>query len=169
MLKSFQTWSGPGGWIRVLATYARGQHRQRPSRLWFLLAATSMLPFIALPLSGFTLELTDGYKPGDIARGRASLSGHNQTTFLNRDNDQLERTFNRWRYAVPAQLRGQSAFYVPPDRAETSMPWLQNFPNVWPDDDSADVFLAPQSIATVTGETWGLRSMYSCRGTAIDV
>lgn len=163
MLRSFQTWSGPGGWIKVLVTYVRGQHHQRPSRVWFLLAVTSMLPFIALPLSGFTLELTDGQKPGDHPSDRALLSGHNASTFPSQDLDYRERIFNRWRYAVPAQLRGQSAFYVPEERAETGTPWLQTFPNVWPDDDSADVFLAPQSNATVTGETWGLQSIYNCK------
>lgn len=84
------SWSGPGGWwklhrplvgiFRLSRRVKKGQNGvgrdavPKPSALWGLLAFLSLLAFVALPLSGLTMELGDGYgfhgKDHPLATGR---------------------------------------------------------------------------------------------------
>ena len=34
--------------------------------LWYILALVSIMPFVALPLSGLSMELSDGYVPSSM-------------------------------------------------------------------------------------------------------
>lgn len=112
-LSPLQTWSGPSGWMRIAMTSIKGNFKTRPSPAWLVLAIVSLLPFIALPLSGLTMELNDGFRPGIAGVDRAELSGQNQNTFADQAMDVIDRAFNRWRYSSDLQLSGRSAFYVP--------------------------------------------------------
>lgn len=128
-----------------------------------MLASVSLLPFIALPLSGLTLELTDGFKPGSAGNDRAELSGQDRNTFADQAIDVIDRAFNRWRYPTNLQLSRRSTFYVPEATAALgNRTWLKTIPNSWPDADSSTVFLAPQSDRPVSGEVWGLQASYNC-------
>jgi hypothetical protein len=116
-----------------------------------------------LPLSGLTLELTGGFKPGIAGIDRAELSGQNRNTFADQTMDVIDRAFNRWRYSSNLQLPGRSAFYVPEvTAAPIDKTWLKAIPNNWQDDDASTVFLAPQSDMPVSGEVWGLQSSFNC-------
>jgi hypothetical protein len=128
-----------------------------------MLAGVSLLPFIALPLSGLTLELTDGFKPGSAGNDRAELSGQDKNTFADQATDVIDRAFSRWRYPTNLQLSRRSTFYVPEVTAALgNRTWLKTIPNSWPDMDSSTVFLAPQSDRPVSGEVWGLQASYNC-------
>jgi hypothetical protein len=116
-----------------------------------------------LPLSGLTLELTDGFKPGSARINRAELSGQNRNTFADQTIDVIDRAFNRWRYPANLQLSRRSAFYVPEAiAAPVDKTWLKTIPNNWQDADASTVFLAPQSDMPVSGEVWGLQSSFNC-------
>ncbi len=110
------------------------------------------------------MQLTAGYEDGNPGTDRALLTGNNASTFGNQvKEDALVRALNRWKYVSPSQLSGRSAFYVPETESkQRNSTWLQTFPNVWPDDDNIDVFLAPQSDKPVNGEAWGLQVFIQC-------
>lgn len=156
-----QTWSGPSGWINVALVSIRSRFNIRPSSTWFVLATVSLLAFIALPLSGLTLELNEGFRPGIAGIDRAELVGQNRNTFADQALDVIDRAFNRWRYPVNLQLLRRSAFYVPEVTATLqNKTWLKNIPNVWSDVDESTVFLAPRSDRPVSDPVWGLQASY---------
>jgi hypothetical protein len=53
MMHADRTWSGPGGWLKMLNWIAQkptfGAQRKFPGRLWFVLAIPSVLIFVAWP------------------------------------------------------------------------------------------------------------------------
>src|SRR5690606_656164 len=60
------TWAGPGGWLKILRKWAhlvglKHEGRANPSKLWMVLASLTAMVFVALPLSGLTMEIGDGY------------------------------------------------------------------------------------------------------------
>lgn len=152
---SIQTWSGPAGWISM---------RVKPSKSWLLLAIVSIAPYIALPLSGFTFQLSTGYAIGAPQASNASVLGQRPDSFLDQTvDDVFTRSFNRWRFANPAVLSSRSAFYVPVDNtSHLDRSWLQSFPNEWPDDDQVTTFIAPQARDILEGEAWGLETSLNC-------
>ncbi|KAJ9609031.1 hypothetical protein H2200_006802 [Cladophialophora chaetospira] len=155
LLHCDKTWSGPVGWLRL---------RARPSPAWVLLAVISLAPYIALPLSGFTLQLTNGYSTNTPTASPANLVGLQPENFLDQNlEDVFTRSFNRWRSSTPSILYEKSAYYLPANR--TSSPdrgWLEAFPNNWPDDGNITTFIAPQSTSIVEGEAWGLETSLNC-------
>ncbi len=138
--------------------------RGRPSPAWLLLAIISLAPYIALPLSGFTLQLTDGYSPNNSTASLANLVGLRPESFLDQNlEDVFTRSFNRWRSSTPSILYQKSAYYLPAkDLSSVERSWLQQFPNAWPDDGNITTFIAPQSTSIIEGETWGLETSLNC-------
>jgi hypothetical protein len=53
------SWSGPAGWEKCLRRLFGRRHIA--GRLWYLLSTLSLLATVALPLSGLSVELFDGY------------------------------------------------------------------------------------------------------------
>ncbi len=82
---NLQTWSGPAGWLQL---------RARPPPAWLLLAIISLAPYIALPLSAFTLQLTNGYSTSNSTStaSLANLVGLQPDNFLDQN---LEDVFTR--------------------------------------------------------------------------
>ncbi|KAK4942748.1 hypothetical protein LTR10_017508 [Elasticomyces elasticus] len=142
------------GWFKM---------RTRPSPTWTILAIVSLTPYIALPLSGFTLQLTNGYSTSN-SKAVATLVGQRPDTFLDQNlGDVFTRSFNRWGTSAISVLPARSAYYVPADNASAvDRSWLQTFPNTWPDNQNVSLFIAPQSNAIVNGEAWGLEAKLNC-------
>ena len=153
--KLLQSWSGPAGWMSI---------RIRPSPAWIALSIVSVMPYIALPLSGFTLELTSGYSSISSTHARANVIGQQKSNFLDQNlDDVFTRSFYRWRSPGPSVLYGRSAYYVPNDNTSAlNRAWLQGYPNSWPDDEQTTVFIAPQSNDIVCGNVWGLEVALNC-------
>ena len=128
-----------------------------------MLFIVSFMPYIALPLSGFTLELTSGYSSA-ASTGSAHVVGQTKDTFLDQNLEEVfTRSFNRWSSPGPSVLYGRSAYYVPAENASAlDRTWLQTYPNSWPDDPRTTVFIAPQSKDIVGGKGWGLESSLNC-------
>ncbi|KFY47809.1 hypothetical protein V496_10436 [Pseudogymnoascus sp. VKM F-4515 (FW-2607)] len=159
LMHSNGTWSSPSGWLNAIA-------RREFHRLWCLLTFISILPFIALPLSGLVFEISDGYiKTSDAP----SVVGRNITTF----NERYDAIFGSSNLNVPAEeawLTGASPV-IPGlgiifsgesiNRSEHSV--FDNLPNSLPLTESIpDLFLAPQADKPVSGQAWGLRFKYNC-------
>ncbi|KIW09903.1 hypothetical protein PV08_11679 [Exophiala spinifera] len=156
MIHCDRTWSGPAGWVQI---------RSRPSPAWLLLGLISVIPYVALPLSGFTLQLMNGYTTTRSSTAyRANLVGLRPETFLDQNlEDVFTRSFNRWRSSSPSVLYEKSAYYLPAgSRSEADRSWLKAFPNNWPDEANITTFIAPQSSSIVEGEAWGLQTSLNC-------
>lgn len=123
----------------------------------------SLMPYIALPLSGFTLELTSGYSSA-MWDGEIDVYGQTKATFLDQNLDEVfTRSFGRWSSAGPSTLSGRSAYYMPAnDTIPLGRSWLNIYPNDWPDYVQMTVFIAPQSPGILRGKGWGLESNLSC-------
>lgn len=134
-----------------------GKFKQLPSVTWWILAVPSIIPFFAIPLSGLTFELADGF---DLVKGNnATVVGAN-ATYYDYPEFRLSTTHFNWRNAQATIMRRRSAFYIPPDAEKPK--WMETFPNQWVDDESFTGFIAPQSEFPIAGRIWGLRISYSC-------
>lgn len=140
--------------------------RTRPSATWFVLAAVSVTPYIVFPLSGFTLQLTNGYSSSNSSKydEPVLLVGQTQNTFLDQTlADVFSRSFSRWSTSTSSTLTSRSAYYLPSDNSTLlDRTWLQSFPNTWPDALLMTVFIAPQSPSIISGSVWGLESSFKC-------
>jgi hypothetical protein len=86
MLHADKSWCGPGGWMRTIKWAGEppdGQYRSS-SPLWVVLALSSVLVFIAFPLSGLTMEITQGYRRAHVLIP-TTLRGHYYDTFNERE------------------------------------------------------------------------------------
>ncbi|KAI9373639.1 hypothetical protein BJX61DRAFT_533035 [Aspergillus egyptiacus] len=153
-----QSWSGFGGWMRCLGLLIR--KRQMPvQRLWWLLSVLSLLITVALPLSGLSMELFDGF----IATfDPPFVIGYSQDTFLKKRLPEM-RALPDWGAGIPQNLPGAGIVYTPLNTDRSQYPHLTDFPNKLPiDHNVSDIFLAPQARYPVAGRPWGLRLSYNC-------
>ncbi|KAH7304752.1 hypothetical protein B0I35DRAFT_362799 [Stachybotrys elegans] len=160
LMHSNSTWSSPSGWVNAIIN--REFHR-----LWCLLAFLSLLPFIALPLSGLVFEISDGY----ISTSDAPLViGRNISTFNRRYDAITARTYASSAPALAAWLTA-SAPVIPGigilftsesiDRSKHSS--FERLPNSLSlTEPMPDLFLTPQPDKPVSGKAWGLRIKYNC-------
>ncbi|SPO06669.1 uncharacterized protein DNG_09361 [Cephalotrichum gorgonifer] len=155
LMHADSTWSSPSGWLKAI------KHREF-HRLWVLLTFTSVLPFIAMPLSGLVFEITDGY----ISTSEIPLvQGRNQTTF-NKKYEQamaVKPPESAWLLGYPPSIPGIGIIYTDKSVDRSEHDDLKKLPNTLPVAESIpDLFLPPQAEKPVSGRTWGLRIKYDC-------
>ncbi|KAM0717074.1 hypothetical protein Q7P37_006926 [Cladosporium fusiforme] len=165
------SWSGPDGWLEAVKSHfedvsakrRRTYSERAPRRLWWILAAPSILLFGALPLLGLSMELKSGFREtGKPPR----LAGRNWTTFNDRSRQEiLVAAHNAWSIAAPPRMPAFGMIFVN-DEAISDNSILENFSptdNVFPADRGVnDVFLAPQTDAPYSGKAWGIVMHYNC-------
>jgi hypothetical protein len=166
MLHADNTWSGPGGWLKTIKWTVgsrSGGRRRSPSWLWFALALPSMLVFLAWPLSGLTMEVTQGYYHASSAI-RANMTGFFYDTFNERDPDEAYvNAALLWRSGQVARIPGQGIIYTPEGFDRSQAAFLKQVPAVLPKDDGVPtMFLAAQSDNPTEGNIWGLLLQYKC-------
>ncbi|KFY23939.1 hypothetical protein V493_05544 [Pseudogymnoascus sp. VKM F-4281 (FW-2241)] len=158
LMHSNGTWSSPSGWFNAIA-------RREFHRLWCLLTFVSVLPFIALPLSGLVFEISDGYiKTSDAPY----VVGRNLSTFNERydayGSQYLKAAVvDSWRTGASPAIPGLGIIYSGEsiNRSEHSV--FDSLPNSLPLTETIpDLFLAPQADKPVSGKAWGLRFKYDC-------
>ena len=158
-------WSGPGGWFKC--GKALLWRRKNPAgRLWYTLAILSFLPFIALPLSGLTMELGDGYvKLDEGPAGQPPMViGHKWDDFNRRPKGAADEDVF-WKTGFPPTVPGVGIAYTPPHVQRDSIPFLQEVPNILPSnvsESNPDLFLAPQADVPISGKAWGLLMGCNC-------
>jgi hypothetical protein len=161
MMHSGSTWSGASGWFKSLLTFALRRKEGRVGLLWSLLAFLSAMSFIALPLSGLSMELGEGY----IESGEPPMMiGRNFTTF-NFQPPQLtaNRGFGIWESGGSISLPLLGVAYTPPDIDRDAYDFLQRLPNSLPlKDGISEVFIAQQAEVPIRGKVWGVRAGYNC-------
>ncbi|ODH46635.1 hypothetical protein GX48_07289 [Paracoccidioides brasiliensis] len=160
LMHSGQSWSGFSGWTECLQMSIT-QKRSVPQRLWYLLAFISLMITIALPISGLSMELFDGFVH---TNERATVIGHTKDSFNERNPDQVSRRGRLMLQAsTPPVIPGAGVVYTPQYLDRSQYGYLESFPNSLPLDEQApELFLAPQGEYPVAGSTWGLRLGYNC-------
>ncbi|PGH07838.1 hypothetical protein GX51_01548 [Blastomyces parvus] len=160
LVHSGQSWSGFSGWMECLQMSIR-QRRSVVQRLWYLLSFISLMVTIALPISGLSMELFDGFVQTDDP---AMVIGYRKENYEPRTPYQVsQRGRPLLQASAPPRLPGAGVVYTPQylDRSEYS--YLETLPNTLPVNEFApELFLAPQGQYPVRGSAWGLRLGYNC-------
>ena len=161
LLHSGQSWSGLSGWGHLIRMSIR-QRRLVAPPLWLFLAFLSIMVTIALPISGISMELYDGYVK---ASHPAHVMGQSPNSYTTRDWVILSSGgYPRWQSGASLVLPGAGVAYTPPYLDRSQEEHLGDLPNSFPLYGNAqEMFLAPQAENPVSGgDTWGLRVGYNC-------
>ncbi|KAH7087073.1 hypothetical protein FB567DRAFT_602646 [Paraphoma chrysanthemicola] len=164
MLHADKTWSGPGGWLRTIK-WSLGSRcgRRSPSCLWFVLAIPSLLVFVALPLSGLTMEITQGYRRLKDG-GPVTMTGFSYDTFNKRGgSDIYQNAAMTWKSGQELRFPGAGVVYTPRGFERSQLDFLKRVPAVFPQDDGIpQIFVTAQSEQPIEGRSWGLLLQYNC-------
>ncbi|KLJ11309.1 hypothetical protein EMPG_09758 [Blastomyces silverae] len=160
LVHSGQSWSGFSGWMECLQMSIR-QRRSVVQRLWYLLSFISLMVTIALPISGLSMELFDGFVQTD---NPARVIGYTMENFEIRGPSQVyQRGRPLLQASAPPTLPGAGVAYTPQYLDRSKFSYLKTLPNTFPVKEFApELFLAPQGQYPVRGSTWGLRLGYNC-------
>ncbi|KAF4941442.1 hypothetical protein CGCF245_v001541 [Colletotrichum fructicola] len=166
------TWSGPGGWFKCITkAFKHNQSGIRTSlgvslktyKLWYILAFISLSLYVGMPLSGLTMELSDGYVRLNEA---PMVVGRNSTTFHKRyklSNQKTNAAQAAWEMGSPATLPGIGIIYTPDYFDREGHDSLGESPNLLPTDRGIpEMFIVPQALGPISGRSWGLRVAYDC-------
>ncbi|OJD15252.1 hypothetical protein AJ78_04474 [Emergomyces pasteurianus Ep9510] len=153
------SWSGPGGWLRCFSSWI-WQKKNTVGRLWYTLAAISVFPFVALPLSGLTMEPVDGY----VKLNEPPLViGHTWKDFNRRPKERKHNVY--WESGLSPTIPGAGILYTAPHVHRNSFSYLHDVPNTLPSnvsENNLEFFLAPQANVPISGNVWGLLIRYNC-------
>lgn len=161
LMHSGSTWSGPTGWMKCIKMLLR--RKRITQRLWFALAFISILPFAAMPLSGLTMELADGYIK---TQDHPEVLGRNLENFWDRPDKNNNAA--QWLSGMVPKVPGLGIAYTPPYIRRDQWSFLKDLPNAFPDAKEpneagiAEIFLGPQASVPVAGEAWGLLFGMNC-------
>jgi hypothetical protein len=168
MMHADNTWSGPGGWMKTInwswKMNTGGGQLKLPAALWFILALPSIFVFTAYPLSGLTMEMTQGYLQGKIIGGGPTVTGFSYANFNERNmDDAIGGARITWKNALDARIPGHGALYTPKEYDRSRNPHLRKLPTLLPKDDGVNrIFLSAQAENPIEGESWGLLLQYNC-------
>ncbi|KAF4879311.1 hypothetical protein CGCSCA1_v001548 [Colletotrichum siamense] len=168
------TWSGPGGWFKCITkAFKKNQSGAKTSlgdslktyKLWYILAFISLSLYVGMPLSGLTMELSDGYVR---LKEAPMVVGRNSTNFHKRYEIQGETTKDPapqalWQMGSPATLPGIGIIFTPDCFNREGHDNLAETPNRLPTDQRIpEMFIVPQALGPISGRPWGLRVGYNC-------
>lgn len=161
------TWSGPRGWAKALrqlvGAHATNTSKRLPSGLppvlWFALAVPSVLVFIALPLSGLSLETEPGYvrQAWGLPDVGINVTGFTYTNFNERhQTDVWSGARTIWQNALGAEIPGIGIAYTKPEVLPLATSSLDS------KDGLSGLFLTAQATTPIDGTAWGLVLEYNC-------
>jgi hypothetical protein len=168
MMHADKSWSGPGGWMKMIKwnwkIVRKGGRFQPPARLWFVLALPSIFVFTAYPLSGLTMEMTQGYLHGKRAGAGPTVKGFSYANFNERSiGDAYAGAAITWKNALDARILGQGIVYTPKGYDRSQKTFLNKLPTILPKTDGATrMFLTAQAENPIEGNSWGLLLQYNC-------
>lgn len=122
-----------------------------------VLASLSILPFVALPLTGLSYELKQGFHP---------TNRHPSVIGLNWDNINSVTgagvAASLWSTGTNATIPGLGVIYTPPG-VDRSQQYFKDVPNSLPVNEGLkDAFITAQAEAPISGSSWGLALNYNC-------
>ena len=161
LMHSGSTWSGPSGWMKVFLLLLK--RKRIAQRLWFVLASLSILAFAGMPLSGLTMEISDGFVRSPDP---PHVVGRTWQDFERR-SDLEKHGASLWRAGGALRVPGAGIAYTPP-HTPRDRSYLKEFPNTFfygqgPHEDKiAEIFFGPQASTPIAGKAWGLRFGVNC-------
>ncbi|EQB58795.1 hypothetical protein CGLO_00909 [Colletotrichum gloeosporioides Cg-14] len=166
------TWSGPGGWFKCITkAFKKNQSGAKTSlgdslktyKLWYILAFISLSLYVGMPLSGLTMELSDGYiqlKEAPMVVGRSSTNFHKRYEI---QGETINAPQALWQMGSPATLPGIGIIFTPDYFNREGHDNLAETPNRLPTDQRIpEMFIVPQALGPISGRPWGLRVGYNC-------
>ncbi|KAM7203356.1 hypothetical protein V8F33_002347 [Rhypophila sp. PSN 637] len=174
LLHGDKSWSSPGGWLRYCKMFflrrkRGGENVSRSGahdRLWLLLAFLSILAFVALPLSGLSLETSDGWL---YCRDAPKMIGRLWKDFNKRQPGNsygyYDAATSGWAIGARPDLPGLGILYTPEyvDRSDFQSSF-GSVPNKFPltGEGFPEMFVAHQAETPVWGKVFGMRVGYNC-------
>ncbi|ETN46980.1 uncharacterized protein HMPREF1541_01170 [Cyphellophora europaea CBS 101466] len=167
-------WANPLWWLRALRNLVytrlsrpgvRGMgsnrnYRTTPGLLWVFLSFTSMLIFVAIPLSGLTLEFTPALKTG---RRQATILGPTAKTVNMKARNSLPSIIEgSWKTGDLATPPDSSYFFAPDGSHNVSLTYLEDMSILNPNE-GFTTFLGPAIKDLVSGTTFGLEASLRCQ------
>ncbi|KAF3233412.1 hypothetical protein TWF192_002183 [Orbilia oligospora] len=160
MMHMQNRWGGPAGWV-YWALHVKSRGKLYFPKLFALLSSVSVLIFIGLPLSGLTLNITEGF----VASSTPPLViGRMKENFYDRKSDDLlDSLLKSWIIGSFPIVPGYGILYTPKNVPRSDYENLDKFPNTLSLTKSIpEIFLAPQAEYPIAGRPWGLRATYNC-------
>ena len=172
-------WADPLWWLRAArnsflqlypgqtTTRRLAAYRVTPEPLWTFLSMLSMIVFVAIPLSGLTMELSSVSSP---TRRYAEIIGLGPETllrFTGSNGGQLPIIHGAWRSGAPATPSDESYFYAPSDTANVSLTYFEDMARDRPDQ-AITTILGSAVTERTTGTIFGIKSTVHCYQVASD-
>ncbi|KAI9868435.1 MAG: hypothetical protein M1813_005879 [Trichoglossum hirsutum] len=165
-------WGDPGGWWKAaLLLRARSRHQfglkkhatraRGPERLWYYLSLSSILFFVAIPLSGLTMDRGESLRYG---QRKIIITGVNETTFNSRTSPFIwEQAGYRWRQGRPASPPGSTILYAPTGTENVSETFFDDaIHGAYPNNVPISFFSGPGVSERAYGRAWGLLVNVTC-------
>lgn len=172
-------WGSFSGWYRAaIYTFkywfgkegrATNAHWDGPGFLWWYLAVSSLLFFIAVPLLGLTMDPDDALH---LTGREVIVLGPNQTTFDARTNPQVaDLARNTWRDGSPTTPLTPTVFYAEERKDYVSDMFYNDviqtiyhadLANKSTADRNITFFSGPSVAERAHGRSWGLLTSVSC-------
>lgn len=166
-------WANPLWWLRALrnsfltciipsrtsALTSLRPYQSLPGRLWVLLSATTFLIFVALPLSGLTMEVTTASIP---TRTQALINGPQNSTFNMKGMVDLPAIiYGVWRAGGKVTPADASYFYAATSETNVSSTYFEDRITNHPEKPLI-TFLSPAVDDIVYGSVEGLENGVIC-------
>ena len=137
----------------------------RPGGLWWALSSVTLLLFVAIPLSGLTMELTEAYvyNTKKVLIVGPTSDNFNFLMFMDLPN-QIRAS---WRSGRPTTPSDSSILYAIKDSLDVSTTYYhdQVSHSQRERNPMIQIFAGPAVHETVVGSAWGLSANISCRTT----
>lgn len=144
-----------------LASNRRSVLASRPGGLWWFLSGASFLLFIAIPLSGLTMELTTVSVP---CTEKAMIRGSHPKGFNWKGMIDLPKiTRGKWTAGGATTPSDASIIYALHGKANVSTRYYEEEIVASNDSTTIQVFVGPAVDRPVAGNAWGLESSINCR------
>ncbi|KAJ3579827.1 hypothetical protein NPX13_g739 [Xylaria arbuscula] len=174
-----RAWSAPTGWGRItsfsiLYTFHKITRNPikwtGPSVLWFYLAFSSMLLYVAIPLSGLSMNQAVVLQETGT---RVNVLGVNESTFdLRTSNSLVEQIAGAWRQGGTTTPRGASILYAPNGTTDASASYYEDSiqdayhmllnNTAAPTNYSITLFSGPEVAERAYGRAWGFQARIAC-------
>ena len=163
-------WNNFFWWLRAVRNKLMGtmrpksHHISQPGGLWWTLTFVTILIFVAVPLGGLTMELTDAftYSINKVLIVGPTSDNFNFLGFVDLPN-QIRASWRSGRFTTPSD---SSILYAVEGSLNVSKTYYQDQLLKSEESSMIQVFAGPAVHEPVVGSAWGLSANISCRPTA---
>ena len=167
-------WANPLWWLRCVRSATlralprkKGMKREQepmPNALWILLSMVTLLLFVALPLSGLTMDIAEVLEQTDR---KARIYGPGSATFNQRSQlDFQQQIYYHWQSGRATSPRTAAILYAPHGTPNASTTYFDD--EALAHSNSIHFFAGPAVQESVAGIAWGLSANISCNPTPAD-